>query len=115
MFSILIASAICTFSPPESWEIAQLKVPSPHIQIGFIGKGSNNFRPSLSLSIEEEVDASLKEYVKAVKEIHTAEPNTKWRDLGKIQTLAGEGRLVEISRPSSYGEEMVVLQAMLVK
>ena len=69
----------CTFIPPTGWEIAQLKNPSPHVKIGFIGKGTGEFRPSINLA-EEEVDVPLKEYVKAVKELQLADPTAKWRD-----------------------------------
>lgn len=109
----LLAAAICIFQPPSDWEIAQLKTPSPYVQIGFLGKGSSEFRPTLNFATED-VDGSLKEYVKAVKEIHLLEPQVKWRDLGKFATKAGEGRLTEISKPSPYGE-MKVLQAIIVK
>lgn len=112
MFALL-ASAICIFLPPTGWEIAHLKTPSPHILVGFIGKGSTDFCPSINLAIEE-VDVPLKEYVKAVKEIHLADPKTKWRDLGKFAMQAGVGRLTEISNPSPWGE-MKIFQAIVVK
>lgn len=102
----------CTFIPPSGWEIAQLKNPSPHVKIGFIGKGSGEFRPSINLA-EEEVDVSLKEYVKAVKELQLADPMTKWRDLGKFPMGSGEGRLTEMTNPSPWGE-IKVLQALFV-
>lgn len=111
----LLASLICIFQPPSNWEIAHLKKPSPEILIGFIGKGSSSaeFRPSINLAIEE-IDGTLKEYVKAVKEIHLAEPKTQWRDLGKFTTKAGVGRLTEMSKPSAWGE-LKIFQAMVVK
>jgi hypothetical protein len=111
----LFASLICIFQPPTDWEIAHLKTPTPEIQIGFLGKGSASaeFRPSINLAVEE-IDGTLKEYVKAVKAIHTAEPKTQWRDLGKFATRAGEGRLTEISKSSVWGE-MKIFQAIVVK
>jgi hypothetical protein len=83
------------------------------IQIGFLGKGSSSFRPSINLAIEE-VDVDLKQYLKAVKEIHLTEPKTTWRDLGKFKTLSGEGRLTEISNFSPLGE-VKILQMILIK
>jgi hypothetical protein len=103
----------CTFIPPAGWEIAQLKNPSPHVRIGFIGKGTGEFRPSMNLA-EEEVDVSLKEYVKAVKELQLADPTTKWRDLGKFQMEGGIGRLTEMTSTSPWGE-IKILQTLLVK
>ncbi len=107
------SAPICYFSPPSGWEIAQLEEPSPYVQIGFIGKGSNPFRPSINLALEE-IDVPLKEYLKAVKETHLLEPGTKWRDLGKFNFQAGPGRLTEISSTSPWGE-IKILQALFVK
>lgn len=87
--------------------------PSPYVHIGFIGKGSGPFRPSINLATEE-VDVSLKEYVQAVKEIHLSEPDTQWRDLGKFPMRAGEGRLTEITASSRYGK-IKQFQALLVQ
>lgn len=112
MLSLLIA-AQCLFTPPSGWEIAQLKKPSPHVKIGFIGKGSTDYRPAINLSTEE-VDVSLKEYVKAVKELQTSDGKTTWRDLGKIVMKAGDGRLIEMTQASPWGERKV-LQAFFVQ
>lgn len=112
LFSLLEAKH-CTFVPPTDWEIAHLKKASPFIKIGFIGKGSTDFRPSINLATEE-VDVSLKEYVKAVKELQMGDPQTKWRDLGVFQMKGGAGKLVEMTNSSPYGE-MKVLQAFLLK
>lgn len=103
----------CYFFPPSGWEIAQLKTPSPHVKIGFIGKGSTDFRPSINLAFEE-VDVSLKDYIKAVKELQLADPTTKWRDLGKFPTQAGTGRLTEMSNTSPWGE-IKIYQAIVVE
>ncbi len=104
----------CTFLPPKGWEIAQLKTPSPHIKIGFVGKGSGEFRPSLNLALEEGVDVSLKEYVKAVKELQMAESGAAIRDLGPFSMRCGSGRLLEITNPSPWGE-LRILQALFVE
>ena len=112
VFSTLEAS-VCYFIPPKNWEAAQLKKPSPHVKIGFIGKGSTDFRPSINLATEE-VNLSLKEYVKVVKELHLQDPQVKLRDLGKFSMKGGKGQLLEMSNPSPFGE-MKLLQAILVK
>lgn len=112
-FGSLTASETCTFLPPAGWEIAQPKHLSQHVQVGFLGKGSADFRPSLNIAFEE-VDVPLKEYIKAVKKIHKAQPNTQWRDLGKLEMQAGTGRLTEISTTTPWGE-VKMLQAIFVK
>ncbi len=82
------------FLPPADWHAAQPKGLSS-IKVGFVGKSSTHFQPSISLS-SEKVDCDLKDYLKAVKEIHCSRPDTRWRDLGDVTMKAGTGRLVEI-------------------
>ena len=105
-------SLIAIFSPPSGWQSSRPKHHSTHVQIGFIGEGSSKFHPSINLAVEE-IDISLKEYVKAVKEIHLDEKNTTWRDLAKFTMKGGSGRLTEITSPSAWGD-VKMLQAILV-
>lgn len=112
MFAILFA-VFPFFFPPSDWQCAQPKHRSPHVQIGFVGKGSTDFCPSINLATEE-VDISLKEYVKAVKGTHLSKSHTTWRDLGKFSMKAGEGRLTEIGEISPWGD-VTMLQALFVK
>lgn len=102
----------CYFDPPSEWECADPKALSPLVQVGFIGKGKKMFRPSLNLA-EEEIDCGIKEYLKAVKEIHESDPHTKWKDLGVFQTKSGEARLTEISRKTKWGD-VRMLQSILI-
>lgn len=113
-FSPFCFGSLCTFIPPEGWEAAFPKNSSTYVQVGFVGPGSTLFRPSINLTVEEEVDLSLKGYVKAVKEVHLSDAKTKWRDLGKFQMQAGEGRLTELTTPSAWGE-VKMLQTLFVK
>jgi len=108
-----IVGSLPLFAPPDEWEFAAAKNTDSCIQAGFLGKGSTPFRPSMNLAIEE-VDVNLKQYLKAVKEIHLHSPGTTWRDLGKFVTLSGTGRLTEISTPSSFGN-IKMLQMILIK
>lgn len=112
MISYLLAT-IAFFAPPQEWEIAQLQNPSPYLQVAFFGKSLHGFRPSINYAVEE-VDVSLKEYLKSVKEIQMADPNSKWRDLGRFAMKGGTGRLTEMASPSAWGE-IKILQAILVK
>ena len=113
LFVSFIYSDIPLFQPPLTWECAFPQKASQYIQIGFVGKGSTSFRPSINLAIEQ-IDFNLKQYIKAVKQIHESEPNTTWRDLGKFLTLSGEGRLTEITSLSPFGT-IKMLQLILVK
>lgn len=104
---------VCLFSPPKNWKIALPKNKSEYVQVGFITQGEKGFHPSINLAIEE-VDVTLREYIQAIKEIHTAKPDTKWRDLGKFKMEGGIGRLTEISNTGPWGP-VKMLQAILVK
>lgn len=118
IFSLLLMSwlhaKVALFTPPSGWEIAQLKNPSPYVKIGFLGKGSNEFRPSINLSMEDEVDLSLKEYVKTVKELQMEENSSQVRDLGPFPMKCGQGRLLEITNSSPWGD-IKVLQVLFVE
>lgn len=102
------------FRPPAGWECTLLNDLSPHIEVGFVAAAeAGSFHPSLNLA-KEEVEIDLKGYLKAVKEIHLAQPDTTWRDLGKFSMKAGEGRLTEIQTGSTWGP-VKILQAILVQ
>jgi hypothetical protein len=106
-------SSVCFFQPPKGWTCALPKNMSPHVQIGFVSPKSSEFRPSINLAFET-MEVSLKDYLKAVKQIHLSQPNTRWRDLGKFKFAAGEGRLTEISTRSAWGD-IKMLQAIFVQ
>ncbi|MBU6383405.1 MAG: hypothetical protein KGQ49_04475 [Verrucomicrobia bacterium] len=114
LFISLLHAKTALFTPPSGWEIAQTKQASPYVKIGFLGKGSGEFRPSINLAVEGEVDLSLKEYVKVVKELQMAEAGTQLRDLGTFPMQCGKGRLLEITNPSPWGD-IKVLQALYVQ
>lgn len=109
----LWAEPVALFNPPRTWQSAQPKKPSDFVQIAFVSKESFSFRPSINIAMEE-IDVSLKEYVKAVKEIHSRESGTKWRDLGKFSMKGGVGRLTEMTSQTPFGETKI-LQAILVR
>ncbi len=92
----------CYFIPPPDWSLADPTKLSPRVKIGFLGKSSKGLLPSVNLATEE-VDVSLKVYLDAVKKIHEADPNTRWRDLGSFKTSFGEGRLTEVETKIAYG------------
>ena len=112
LFAAALQASHCYFVPPVGWEIAHLKTPSPHVKIGFLGQGSTDFRPSINLAVEE-VDVSLKEYVKAVKELQLTDPTTQWRDLGPLPMKGGRGQLTEMSGSCPWGD-IKIFQAFLV-
>jgi len=113
MIALYLLSAVCLFTPPKAWQAAKPKGLSEYVQIGFVAQGSDGFVSSVNLATEA-VDCGLKDYVKAVKGIHTAEPGTEWRDLGALKTKTETGRLVQITTKSAWGD-LVMLQGIVVK
>ena len=113
MAVVLLGAHFFYFVPPEGWLPARPQSVSTCVQIGFIGQGKTQFHPSLNLAIEE-TQASLKEYVRAVKAIHLAQVGTKWLDLGAFQMRAGAGRLIQLEISSPLGPQCV-MQALFVQ
>ena len=111
--TLLFSEEVCFFLPPEGWQAARPQGLSEYVEIGFVGKSSESFSPSISLA-KEGIDCGLKEYVQAVKEIHLAEANTQYRDLGPFAMKGGKGRLIQLSNPSTWGD-LTLFQAILVK
>lgn len=111
----LFSGQICYFIPPEKWEIAQPKSDLGHLQIGFVNTSYRTFPPRISLATEEDAGTSVKEYVKAVKELQGTDPAIKeWRDLGALKMQGGSGHLIEMQSSSSLGD-IKILQAILIK
>jgi hypothetical protein len=96
------SSVHCFFMPPKEWGLADPRQLSPKVMVGFLGKPHKGFCPSMNLAIEETY-VSLTEYLKAVKKLHEADHQNRWRELGKIKTKAGTAALTEIDTKSDAG------------
>jgi|GEM_PF-2993743 len=109
MLSYVLA-AVCLFSPPEGWEIADSKMPSKRAVVGFVDKTNSGFCPSLNLT-QETVSIPIKEYLAIVQKNCQAK-KLKWRQLGTLETLSGKAYLVEIESTTKFGPSRI-LQAIL--
>lgn len=110
----VVADAVqCYFIPPEGWEIIDPNAYSNRVKIAFMKRNNKGFFPSINLAIEE-TQASLSEYLKAVKAIHEQDRNNQWRALGKVQTAAGLAQLTEIDSTTEVGR-IRILQLILIK
>lgn len=105
--------SFCYFTSPQKWNMIHPSELSCHVKIGFVTEGKKGFHPSLNLALEP-VSLSLADYVQKVKEIHKTDRNKEWRDLGKFQTAAGEGRLTEIKSKTEWGTARM-LQLLFIK
>ncbi len=101
------------FSPPKDWQVAKPETLAPKVKIGFFGKRTRSFRPSINLT-EEPVKVDLAAYLKAVQKIYEADKDSRWRNLGSFQTKAGAATLTTIDLLVDE-EEMRVFQLILLK
>lgn len=109
----LQASETCFFIPPEGWERANPKIHAPRVRICFFEKTSAGIIPTINLATEA-VNVSLEAYMEEVRKIHSADPNSRWRDLGKFKSLLGEGRLSELETPTESGMARM-MQLVVIK
>jgi hypothetical protein len=105
-------SASAVFAPPAGWHLADEKVLPKNVPIMVIGSGKGNFPPSINLAIEP-YRGSIKQYLQLVKSINEKKGNS-WKDLGKIQTKAGEGSLSQIETKIN-GEEVRMMHTIVAK
>lgn len=101
------------FKPPKGWKVANPDLLSESVEVGFIGKSTFKFKPSINLATEK-VSLSLENYMKEVKKIYQNDRTTSYRDLGSLPTKAGQSRLLEITKKTKFGQ-VKMLQAILVK
>ena len=109
----LHATETCFFIPPKGWEIANPEILAPRVHICFLGKTSKGLAPSINLTTEK-VTISLELYIEKIRKIHTADPNSRWKDLGKFKTLLGDGRLTKLETPTELGMAHMV-QLVVIK
>jgi len=101
----------CHFNPPEGWEYLDTSPLSPLVKIMVRGKGGQSMPPSLNLAVEE-TDLTLDDYVKAIKQLHQFDRQSRWSILGKINT-GREVVITQLDTKTKWGEARI-LQAILV-
>lgn len=96
------SSETIQFKPPIGWRNADDSALPTHVKIMVVGKGESEFPPSISLATET-YSGTLKQYLKVVKELNASKGNA-WKDLGTIQTEAGQASLSQTDNKSQWGE-----------
>jgi hypothetical protein len=92
--------------PPKGWECIRDPEQLPQkVKLIYIGNpsGKSVFNPSLNIACET-TSLSLSEYLVEAKIYHEGQGGTTCHSLGKIATLAGEAHLLQIDRPSQWGD-----------
>lgn len=96
--------SIPIFTPPADWQLVDKKsVPlPPRVQMLTVGKGPSAFPPSMNLS-SEPYQGTLKQYLQIVKRMNEEKGDT-WKDLGVINTKAGQASLSQVDNKSQWGD-----------
>ena len=104
VFSINCFSNTYYFVPPPKWECSDPTKLSKYVAIAFVGKSKASFHPSINLA-SEKTEATLKEYIKAIKASYQNDRNVTLVSIGQLQNqLGGETELLEIIQPSPLGD-----------
>lgn len=91
------------FTPPTGWFLADPKALPSNIKIMVVWKGTQEYPPSMNLAYEP-YKGTLKEYLRLIDAINKKK-GAEWKDLGKIQTEAGEASLSQVDLRSQWGVE----------
>lgn len=91
-----------TFTPPQGWKIADASHLPKSVKVMVVGKGDHEYPPSINLGTENYTH-TLSDYLKRIKEINAAN-GTEWKNLGPIQTLAGEANLSQVDTKTQWGD-----------
>lgn len=90
------------FTPPEGWRMADKKDLPKHVLALVIGKGKEDFPPSMNLGYDP-FSGSMKDYLKVIKEINLSQ-GCILKDLGTISTGAGDASLSQFDEKTEWGE-----------
>ena len=99
--TLFLLAQVVFFTPPKDWLIIEPKNQPKEIAIGFV-EPAKNYPSSMNMAIEK-TDASLKQYVHAVKTLYQHKRNQTLRDLGPLTLPSGKGHLLEIDTQTSHG------------
>lgn len=91
-----------TFTPPQGWKIADAAELPKSVKVMVVGKGEREYPPSINLGTEN-YNQPLNDYLKRIKEINVAN-GTEWKNLGPIQTQAGEANLSQVDIKTQWGD-----------
>lgn len=100
------------FNPPDGWHVADPKALPPSVKLMVVGQGSQIFPPSINLG-SERFTGTLKDYLETVKAINDSQ-GAEWKDLGNINTQAGNASLSQVDTKTEWGE-VRMMHVILIK
>lgn len=89
------------FTPPPGWRYADVSSQLKRVRTMVVGEGKFPLRPSMNLMVDE-YPGTKKEYIKLTKAISEAS-GAEWKDLGSIQTEAGNASLLQEDTKTEWG------------
>lgn len=99
------------FTPPQGWHFAEMSNKLKHVHVMVLAESKHELAPCISLGTDY-YQGELKDYLKIVKQINDVKGD-EWKDLGKIQTEAGEASLSQVNAKTQWGE-MRMMHAILL-
>lgn len=103
----------CPILCPKGWDKIQDRSQLPaKIAVMFVGSKKGSFAPSINLATEKS-NLSIEEYLKEAEKYHSAVAGTVVTSLGRLTTKAGELNLIQIDRPTSWGEVRFIQGALI--
>lgn len=102
-----------TFDPPKGWIISDPSHYEKGVQVGYIQSNKRIFTPSITLAYEKVGKVDLPTYLKAVRKHFEEDRQSRYQELGTIQTKSGEGILIQVDMKNRFGE-IRLLQAISI-
>lgn len=101
-----------TFAPPTGWRFADPKGLPKYVHVMVVGESQHGLPPSINLGTER-FSGTLKAYLKIVKALNDKQ-GFEWKDLGSIQTEAGEASLSQVDSKTPWGD-LRMMHVILLK
>lgn len=92
-----------SFTPPNGWQLADSKSLPKAVQVMVVGKGQRELPPTINLAVDH-FNGTLREYLKTRVKATNDSQGADWKDLGTIQTEAGNASLSQVDVKTSWGE-----------
>lgn len=93
---------IALFTPPAKWHFTKADSLPTHVKVMVVGTGPSAFPPSMNLS-SEPFKGTLRQYLNVIKRMNS-DQGYEWKDLGSIQTEAGNANLSQVDTKTQWGD-----------
>lgn len=100
------------FTPPPGWRFADVSNQLNKVRTMVVGTGKREVQPSMNLMVDS-YPGTKKEFLKFAKALCETK-GEHWKDLGTIQTEAGNASLLQVQSKTEWGD-LQMLQVVLLK